>query len=174
MLSYTREVADAGSSGYADVVALRRLASEHDGKGDFAITDRADEVCRIVVVRWHAIAVGSIRVCLTPDLVRFDYAHHPGWRSALPPLVECVSASQLCLHPDFRHRGLFHVLHGELLAAAREIKRRYLVGAADEQLAPLYEREGWQRTGHRYHAPGYASPVELEWIVRDLSNPHWT
>jgi len=170
MLSFTREVTDAKSASYADVCALRRLALEHDGNSALSISDSADEVCRIVVLRRYDIAVGSIRVCLTPDQVLFDDADHPGWRTALPPLADCVSASRLCLHPDFRHHGLFHVLHAELLAAARETKRRYVVAAVDDELAVLFEREGWQRTGHRHPAPGYTDLVEHEWMFRVVSD----
>jgi GNAT superfamily N-acetyltransferase len=146
MLSFTREVTDAKSAGYADVCALRRLAHEHDGNAAHSISDSDDEVCRIIVLRRYDVAVGSIRVCLTPDLVRFDNAHLA--ETALPPLADCVSASRLCLHPDFRHHGLFHMLHAELLIAARETNRRYVVAAVDDELAVLFEREGWRRAGH--------------------------
>ncbi len=155
-----------------EILELRRLAYSAAGKipadaTAFDLADPRDWGSTFITAEVSGRLAGSLRLCrpLPGPLLDVDY-RFDGSLDALPGRDEMMESGRACVHPDFQGQGLFWRLAAQMLLAAKDLGRPYLLGACTPQLWSYWRRCGFRETGVTAHH----REVELSVILLDLES----
>lgn len=157
---------------YRAVLDVRRQAYVHEGKvpatvGDETLADEFDRDAKIGVLSVETTAIGTIRMCLTPDKIPCDYARHRSFAEVSTRYGPFVTGSRMAVLPAYQGKGLFRVLHDVMPKEAERVSRQYVVGSAAGWVLEQYVKAGWIKTGCVYEDPDFGG-MPHEFIVLDV------
>jgi predicted GNAT family N-acyltransferase len=148
---------------YAEVLYLRRDAyvgagKKPEGTPPEAMAGKLDGKSRIFMA-WHDDdLVGSLTFTYpdSEDLLLDSQAGFPDQKYpvALPPKIDTIEVSRLCIHAEYRSTDLLQGLFEHGMQHFLTSNRRWLLTSAVTDLLPLYRRIGFKTVGASYLHPG--------------------
>lgn len=171
---------------YPEILALRLRAHQHDGQlAGFAASDLAssfDTHSRHLVCRLNGRILGCVRLIhVDGDPARSQYVawgkHEvPGWLWQ----AGFLEAGAGAMEPEYRMSGLFLALVQHLVRTTRQLNHRYLLGASEDHLLPMYQKMGFSwlearnvepRPGWRFHSHLFV--MDLDGLLQAPREGRW-
>lgn len=148
---------------YAEVLYLRRdayvgVGKKPEGTPPESMAGPLDGMSRILMAHHHDTIVGSMTFTypLTQDTLLDSERGFPGQKypTGIPPKVNLIEVSLLCIHQEYRSTDLLQGLFEHGIKHFLMSDRHWLLTSAVTELLPTYQRIGFKKLNMSYKHPG--------------------
>ena len=155
---------------YEAVLELRRQAYVIAGKADSDIkkeelSDIFDSRSRIIMGIYQGKLVATCRLVFNQIEDEMEQEGYITWPKELPRRDEVVEVMRACTHPDFRGADLLPQMFRFIALTVVQSKRQYIVQSTTKDLCGLYEKIGFQATGHKFPLPALNNTIHHVYIA---------
>lgn len=147
-LSEKIEIRFASESELNSILELRTISytgtEKFDGLGVFS--DEFDQISRHLAVFLDNKPIAALRMMFhQPDDI-WEHDQFFDWPEHFPSRSKIVEVTRVCTHPDYRKTGVLAILLKRCALETLRSDRVFIMGCATDNLLPLYEKIGCQRT----------------------------
>lgn len=148
---------------YAEVLYLRRdayvgVGKKPEGTEPESMAGSLDGMSRILMAYHQETLVGSITFTypMSKDVILDSEKGFPGQKYPIeiPPKVNLIEVSRLCIHQEYRSTDLLQGLFEHGIKHFLMSDRHWLLTSAVSELLPTYQRIGFKKLNVSYKHPG--------------------